>query len=88
MTMSFKSKKFRLPLPENPGAAEVVATAYPVTFKLYADDALVHTRSVPSREPFTLPSGFEPNLLQIEVSAAGPVTAVAVAGDIDALKQV
>lgn len=89
MTATFTSKDFRLPLPENPGAAEVVARSYPVTFKLYADGALRFTRMVTSREPFHLPSGYEPDTIKIEVSTTvGSVTAVAVAGDIDALKDV
>ena len=89
MTATFRSKQFRMPLPENPGAAEVIARNYPVTFKLFADGALVHTRTVTNREPFNLPSGYEPDVLQLEVSTSvGSVTAVAVAGNIDALKDV
>lgn len=89
MTATFRSKSFRLPLPENPGAAEVVARDYPVTFKLYADGVLKYTRTVTSREPFNLPSGYEPDVIQLEVSTgAGTVTAMAVAGDVDMLKAV
>ena len=89
MTATFRSKEFRLPLPENPGAAEVIARNYPATFKLFADGALKFTKTVTSREPFTLPSGYEPDVVQMEVSTSvGIVTAFAVAGDIDALKTV
>lgn len=89
MTATFRSKEFRMPLPENPGAAEVIAKQFPVIFKLFADGALVFTKSVLNREPFTLPSGYEADMIQIEVSTSvGSLTALAVAGDIDALKSV
>ncbi len=89
MTATFRTKEFRLPLPENPGAAEVIAREYPVTFKLFADGALMFTKIATSREPFNLPSGYEPDVIQLEVStSAGSLAAFAVAGDIDALNSV
>jgi hypothetical protein len=39
-------------------AARVWADRYPVTFQLYADEVLKHTKTVSSVEPFRLPSGF------------------------------
>jgi len=88
LTVTFKTKEFRLPRPENPGAAEVIADFYPVQFKLWADGVLRLDRSVTSKEPFLLPSGYEADVLQLEGSGAGPITAFAIAGDIDGLKPV
>lgn len=88
MTAIFRTKVFRLPRPENPGAAEVIAEDYPATFKLWADGVLRENRSVAGRDTFMLGSGYEADEIQIEVSTAADVTAFAVAGDVDALKQV
>jgi hypothetical protein len=73
MTYQAKSKVFRSPKPINFAAAEVVADAYPVTFKLYADGVLKHTQSVASRAPFRLPSGFLALDWQMELEGTQPV---------------
>lgn len=79
MTAWAKSKVFRTPTPENPGAAEVIADTYPVNFKFYADGALKYTYAVPNRSPFRLPSGYAAQDWQLELDAATPVQGVAVA---------
>jgi hypothetical protein len=79
MTYRVKSKLFKMPFPLNLAAAEVVATSYPVTFKLYADNTLVHTETVAGRDPFWLPSGFRAYDYQIELSGTGPIQGVALA---------
>lgn len=87
MTFMARSKVFRQPVPHNMGAAEVVASAYPVTFRLYADGALKHTQSVTSRDPFKLPSGYRAFDYQIEVEGSQPVQGVAVASAVEELRQ-
>lgn len=98
MTTTFRSKVFRMPEPSNPAVAEVIADAYPVTFKLWASrtDPLTQARSmvlrktktVQNNDTFVLPSGYLSDEVQIEVSTSvGGVTGVVVAGSIDDIKQ-
>ncbi len=79
MTYRARSKQFWAPKPLNFAAAEVVADAYPVTFKLYADGALKHTQSVSSTSPFRLPSGFLAQRWEIELEGAQAVQSAAMA---------
>jgi hypothetical protein len=96
MTAQHRSKIFRVPRPSNPAVAEVIADGYPVTFKLYAGrfsvdgwsaGALKTTKTVTSRAPFWLPSGYLAEDIQIELSSASPITGVAVAGSILDLRE-
>ena len=89
LTTTFRSKLFQLqrPMPAF-GCAELVATTFPATLKLYADGVLQHTETVTSMEPFRLPSGYHMFTFQIEVSTAGDVQSVAVAHSIQELAQV
>jgi hypothetical protein len=83
---TFKSKLFQLPKPTRAFAvAEIVADAYPVTFKLYADGALVHTRTVTTPEPFRLPSGYYSWNVQVEVSANVAVQGISLAHSMEEL---
>lgn len=88
MTYTARSKVYKAPHPVNYGAAEVIASAYPVTFRLYADGTLLHTESVVSRDPFRLPSGTRALDFQIELSGTGPIQGVAVASTMAELSQV
>jgi hypothetical protein len=56
LNYEWKSKLFTAPRPTNFGSVQVEAEAYPVTFKVYVDGALLHTQSVASRLPFRLPA--------------------------------
>lgn len=87
MTARARSKVFRAPAPMNFGAAEVVADAYPVTFRVYADGVLKHTQAVTSRNPFHLPAGFMALDWQFEVETTGAVQGCAVASSIRELSQ-
>jgi hypothetical protein len=87
MTYKARSKVFRAPKPLNFAAAEVVADAYPVTFKLYADGVLKHTESVTSRSPFRLPSGFMALDWQMELEGTQPVQGCALGTSITELAQ-
>lgn len=71
MAADFTSKQFLQVQPVTFGAAKVVARNYPVTFEVYADGDLKLTRSVASREGFTLPDGFAAEDWQIKVSTPG-----------------
>lgn len=87
LTASFKSKLFRTPKPTGFACAEVVADAYPVSFRLYADGALKHTQAVASGAPFRLPSGFMAQEWQLELSTTGAVQGVAMAQSMQELAQ-
>lgn len=87
LTARVVSKEFRAPSATNFGAAEVIADAYPVTFKLYADGALKHTQTVANRSPFRLPSGYKALDWKIELETTNPVQAVAVANAVEELKE-
>ena len=81
MTARWRSKPFRMPAPTNLGYAEVTADAYPVTFKLYGDGTLRFTKTVTSREPFAMPSGYlaDEFAVELEVPAGRAVQGVALA---------
>lgn len=80
LNVTFKTEKKRHPYETNPGRAMVIATTYPVTWKLYADGVLKHTQTVTSREPFPLPGGYVARDFQQEVSGGtGPIEAMVLA---------
>lgn len=63
----WKSRRETLPMPKNFAYGQVLATAYPLTIKIYADGALAHTHSVTSDAPFRLPSGFRARYWEVEL---------------------
>jgi hypothetical protein len=80
LSVTFKSKLFKMPKPTQAFAcAEVVADAYPVTFKLYADGVLQHTQTVMDANPFRLPSGYWFQTCQYEVTGSNAIQGVALA---------
>jgi len=79
MTYRFRSKEFRLPRPLNFAAAEVVASGYPVTVRVFADGVLRHTQAVANQNPFRLPSGFMGHVWQIEIEGTHNVQRVTLA---------
>lgn len=87
LTYRSRSKPFRQGVPINFAAAVVVANAYPVTFRLYADGVLKHTHTVADRNPFRLPSGFRAFEYQIELEGTNPIQDAAIATSIEELKQ-
>ena len=87
MTYTWKSAPQQMPAPTNLGAAQVVASAYPVTLKVYADGVLKLTKTVAGREPFRLPSGFRARYYEFEVSGSNEVSAVHLATSIQELQQ-
>lgn len=88
LTTTWRSKEFRLGRPTPAMAcAQVLATEYPVTFKLYADGSLKFTGSATSENPFWLPGGYHAERVQLEVSTTGSVQSMAVAHSPAELKE-
>lgn len=85
MTATYTGKLYDLPYPANFCVAEVLATAYPVTFKLYGDGTLRFTKTVTSKEPFWLPSGFLCDSLYISMEMTTEVKRVSLAESIEEL---
>lgn len=86
LTYTWRSKKFRAAFPMNFGYAQVLADAYPVTLKVYADGVLKSTRSVGSQSPVTLPSGFRATDWELEVSGTANITQLNMATSVDELR--
>lgn len=78
LTYTWRSKTFRAPYAMNFSKAQVVASAYPVTFKLYGDGALKFTKSVTEGNLFHLPSGYRALDYQIELTGTADITQVSV----------
>lgn len=86
LTYTWRSKLFRAPFAMNFSKAQVVAAAYPVTFKLYGDGVLRHTKSVSDGNLFHLPSGYRALDYEIELSGTSRVTQVSVATSAEELR--
>ena len=78
LNYTWKSKKFTLPQPLGLACAQVEAEAYPVTAKIYADGALIHTQTVADRFPFRLPPRVARDW-EIELTGTNEVFAAAIA---------
>jgi hypothetical protein len=85
-TYTWRSRVNELPHECNFGWGQVIAGAYPLTLKVYADGVLKHSQVVASREPFRLPSGFVALDWELELTGTAKVTAVYLAQGIDELK--
>ena len=68
-------------------AARVEASAYPVTFELHADGALVHTQSVTNRYAFRLPGGYRAMRFYVTLSGTATIREVEVATSMAELAQ-
>lgn len=85
MTATHRTKVFRLPSPVNLSIAKVIADSYPCTFTMYADARSAWTKTVTSKEPFWLPSGYLAENYQFEVSTANDVTGVIITDNLQDL---
>ena len=87
MTASATSRVDHDQAAENFGVAQVLADAYPVTLAIYGDYGVLRcTVTAISKEPVTLPGGFDDEDHQVKVtSAVGGVQAVILADDYDEL---
>ncbi|MEO8296352.1 MAG: hypothetical protein ABI574_00950 [Burkholderiales bacterium] len=86
LTLTWRSRPFRLPIPTCLARAAVDAAVYPLTLRIYAGGTLNHTRSVTDANPFALPTGFRENLWQFEIEATGEVNRLRVASSIQELQ--
>ena len=84
----FKSGKFITKKLANMAHGRVFAEDYPVTFRLYGDNALRHTRTVANKNPFTMPSGYKANSWYIELEGGGNVEMAEIAETIEELRNV
>ncbi len=72
-----------------PSVARVLASDYPVTFKLYTDGSLKHTEAVADEKPFRLPTGYLAKEFEVEcVHSGGEISEVIVAESMTDLKAV
>ena len=81
-TMVWRSKLWHLDRPQNVGAVKIDAAAYPVTFRLYSEGALVDTVSVANGDPTTLRGDMRYKDIEFEIEATSLVTTVTVASSI------
>lgn len=79
LTYRARSKVHRAPAPMNFSCAEVVADAYPVTFRLFAGGVQRMEKQVTAREAFSLPGGFTALDWQVEIEGTHPVQGFAMA---------
>lgn len=86
LTVTHKTKVFRTAAPVNFGAMELVASSYPWTVKIWADGTLRVNRSITSRAPFMLPSGFLADEWQLELSGQGALQGAVMAESVAELR--
>lgn len=83
MSATYKSRVYRHPGGSCPGAAQIIATTYPVTFSMWADGVLkVNAQVVTNDDPFRLPDGYWADEFQYQISGVGPVEGVYIAEEI------
>ena len=80
LSYTWRTKKFYIQRPINPGVAKVDCDSYSPapTFKLYADGVLQHTQIVTNDSVFRLPSGYKANEFEVELSGSVPINEVCV----------
>lgn len=84
MTFVWKSKTIEAKR-HNFTAARVQAVSYPVTFRLYVDDAVKKTITVANKRPFRLPSGFTARDWAVEVEGNVQIEGVFMADTMEEL---
>jgi hypothetical protein len=87
LTYTWRSKVYRQGFAINMGYGQVVADAYPVTMKVYADGALRATKTVASSGVFTLPGGYRATDYQIEVTGTANITQANLSTSVEELRQ-
>lgn len=86
MTFTWRSKTFRMPFPINMGVGQVIADAYPVTMRVYADGVLKTEKTVTDNNAFRLTSGFRATDWSFEVVAETRVTMACVSTSVEELR--
>lgn len=87
LTATWRTGIYRLIRPVSFTCGLVRARTYPVTFRVYADNRPVLTRTVNNQEMFRLPSGFMASNWQFEIATNTEVTMFAVAQSANELQQ-
>jgi len=88
LTYLWRSKVFRLPQQVNFSVAQVRASAYPVTLRVYADGALKLTKAVASADHFRLPAGFKALDWYVEIEGTAEINEFFMATSVAELAQV
>ncbi len=57
LTLTWRSKPYRMTSPSRFSCGQVFADSYPLTINVYADGTLAHTQTVTSNRPFRLSTG-------------------------------
>ena len=86
LTQAWKTKPVQTE-PINFSVARVWAKRYPITFQLYGDDALVHTQTVTSQEPFRLPSGYRSRKWAARITGDSYINGIFLATSVQELMQ-
>lgn len=86
-TQVWRSGEVRFDRPQAVGAAKVLAKAYPVVFRFYADGALIDTVTVADGMPFTLTGGDRRARFHVEHAGVNTVTQMDVASSIFDLRR-
>jgi hypothetical protein len=79
MECEWQSGELEMASPITPACAQVIASAYPVTFRLTCDGALKHTQTVENGRPFRLPSGYRARHVQVALQGSQFVQSAEVA---------
>lgn len=88
MSATWRSKVFVADRPINFGFAQVIASAYPLTLKLYADGALKHSQTVANKVPFRLPGDALNDEFEIEAVTDKEIFQIVVAQTAEELRRV
>jgi hypothetical protein len=83
----WRSGIYRLASPANMACFAVDAASYPVTLRVFADGAMVHTASVASRFAQRLPAGFEATEWSFELEGSAKMTRIVLATSMSELKE-
>ena len=86
LTQAWKTKPVQTE-PINFSVARVWAKRYPLTFELYGDDALVHTQTVETQEPFRLPSGYRSRKWAARITGDSYINGIFLATSVQELMQ-
>jgi hypothetical protein len=80
LSFTWRTKKFYVDRPINPGVAKVECESYSPapTMKLYANGVLKHTQTISNGDLFRLPSGYKEHEFEIELSGSVPINQVCV----------
>lgn len=89
LTLVWRSKLFTLPQYDNLAWAQVIAKAYPVTFRVYGyDSSYSYTKTVSGAHPFRIPAAIRYRSLEVEVEGTQEIEQIAVASSMEELRSI